>query len=63
MTTPKRLRCRFCSYSVLAFRVTKKGERKSGYGLLRAHVEGKHPALWEEIQESIDRQCEDIPWF
>jgi len=49
----RRLRCRFCSYSVLAFRLTKDGKRKSGYGSLRSHVVHEHPEEFEKIEAYV----------
>ena len=49
MKPPRRIKCRFCDYSTPAFRVNKTGQRKSGYPLLRTHVEDKHPEEWERI--------------
>jgi len=44
----KILKCKFCDYTVLAWRTTN-GKHKSGWSLLQQHVMLKHPEEYEKV--------------
>lgn len=43
----RRIKCRYCAYSVLPYYRTKSGETKSGFGRLMAHINHHHARQYE----------------
>jgi len=54
---PKLLKCRFCNYTILAWR-TKGGQHRSGWDLLHNHVATKHPEEYMKVQQALDEEDE-----
>ena len=48
----KRLKCRFCSYSVLKYRTRKDGIIVPGWGRLNYHIEIEH---WNEAKTIMEK--------
>lgn len=50
----RKLKCRFCSFEVMPFWKSKKGETRTGHNRLQDHVKTDHPDEWARIQASLD---------
>lgn len=49
--TDRRIKCRWCKFSVPPFITTKSGKKISGFIRLRHHQEDEHPAERETIAD------------
>ena len=45
----RRIKCRFCDWTVLAWRTNAAGEAVSGFPALEAHIEDRHPDDYDAI--------------
>ena len=56
MATPtRRIKCRYCTYTIPAFYRTRSGVPRSGFRLLAVHIEDAHPI--EAKLERDQRRC------
>lgn len=55
----RRIRCRFCAYSVPAYYSTAEGEVRSGFARMAVHIDRAHPDRADEIEEKSHTQRSD----
>ena len=53
-SNPRRIKCRWCDYTVLPIRTTKAGKIVSGFSILHTHQWLKHPEELDVLQQALD---------